>query len=407
MKIFTCSAFAVLVANCVFAQTTAIFSPEWDANVPTNQKPSAIRGLVLSGISEDNKIGLTLAADKKYYLWDLQKRSVLPVKLISYDALKIQSRSASIDEDERRWLRGYFFKGNKPYALVTGYTTGSSVFPRVQAEIWDLEATTPFLKLGKTLKDISDIIQSHTNEIESDSSLKIMQDIFFTNTFPWKVNNCELLPDNKTLIVCSGNGEDWNEIVNNLSTWDLETGQAIRIFSGAKGAIYDFALTHDGTKVLAGGFDMDLHLWDTRSGKLLVTLSRGKIIPKGMETTWDIGKVALTENGKFAAAASGSGLVFVWDVRSQKLLGPPLRFLNPPFSNWPPELAFDPRGKHLAVASRNKIFFYSLPNLQQVDVLEGKQTYPTKIVFLDNQTLAISSVEGSEGVITRFWTLKY
>jgi WD40 repeat protein len=256
--------------------------------------------------------------------------------------------------------------------------------------------------MGKSYKELDDIIQ-HEKFDKNDNGM----DVFFTNTFPCKVNKCELLPDNKTLIVCSGSDEDWNETINNLSAWDLETGQSIRVFTGAKGAIYDFALNHDASKFLAGGFDMDVHLWDIRTGKLLATLSRGKIIPKGMETTWGIGKVALTENARFAAAASGSGLVFVWDVRSQKLLGPPLQFLNAPFNNWPPELAFDPSGKHLAVAKSNKVFIYSLPNLQQVDVLKGKQAYPTKIAFLDNQTLAISSVEGSEGVITRFWTLKY
>lgn len=37
------------------------------------------------------------------------------------------------------------------------------------------------------------------------------------------------------------------------------------------------------------------------------------------------------------------------------------------------------------------------------DVLEGKQAYPTKIAFW----IVTLSADGSEGVITRFWALKY
>jgi len=76
-------ALAVLANTCAFAQGRVNFIPEWDTNIPTNQRPSAVRGLVLSAVSRDATVGLARAADNRFYLWDLQKRRVLPTRLIS------------------------------------------------------------------------------------------------------------------------------------------------------------------------------------------------------------------------------------------------------------------------------------------------------------------------------------
>lgn len=400
MKLLFYITLIILANNHAPLKASEIFVPEWDAGISTNNKPSAVRGFAIEAVSRNNEVGLSLAAGGSFGLIDLQKRCVLPTRLINYGALQIQNPGASIAEEDRRWISGYFFKGKTPCAIVNGQS-GESYISRVQAEIWDLDYTNSILKLGMSRKEFGDFIQ-HQKFDKNDDGM----DAFFTNIFPEKINYCEVLPDKKTLIVCSGGDESWNEIINSLSAWNLETGKSVQIFKGAHGAVYDFSLNRDGSKILAGGFDLDAYIWDTRSGKLLATLPRGKTIPKGMETTWGIYKVALSENSRYAAAASGSGWVFVWDVANQKLIDSQIRFENAPFINWPPLIAFSPKGNILAVAKGNKVFLYSIPKLQLVKDFDGKQQYPTKMIFLDDNTLAVSSVEGPEGVITRFWTIQ-
>jgi WD40 repeat protein len=89
-----------------------------------------------------------------------------------------------------------------------------------------------------------------------------------------------------------------------LRLWDADTGKELRVFTGHTACIFGAALSPDGKRVLSGGCDRTVRLWDATTGKELRQMtghteavisvafgSEGKALSGGIDQTmqlWDL-----------------------------------------------------------------------------------------------------------------------
>jgi WD40 repeat protein len=91
--------------------------------------------------------------------------------------------------------------------------------------------------------------------------------------------------------------------------WDSSTGRALATVHGHTGVVWSVALSADGQLVASGGEDGTVRLWDTTSGRALATLH---------EHTDGIWSVALSSDGRLLASGGGDGILRVWDSLSRR-----------------------------------------------------------------------------------------
>jgi len=93
--------------------------------------------------------------------------------------------------------------------------------------------------------------------------------------------------------------------------WELATGKIVQRYGGHTKVVMDFKLSNDGDRLLTGGGDRLVHLYDAKSGELLKKFEghRGII--------WDVN--FSNDNSKIVTS-SADGTVKVWDISSGEQL---------------------------------------------------------------------------------------
>ena len=94
-----------------------------------------------------------------------------------------------------------------------------------------------------------------------------------------------------------------------LRIWEPSTGRLIRTIN--EGGINSVAFSPDGRRIVSGGQSTALIVWETQTGRKLLTL-------KGHTQT--VSCVAFSPNGKFIASASRDKTARVWDAKTGRLL---------------------------------------------------------------------------------------
>jgi WD40 repeat protein len=132
-----------------------------------------------------------------------------------------------------------------------------------------------------------------------------------------RVYHARFLPDGKRLLTSSRD--------DTVRIWDIASGrELLRIplapareadikagrlkeDSRARDGVWDAIFTLDGKRIISGGLDGSLRVWDANDGRLLVTLA---LFDRGIE------RIAISPTGDLVAAGDDSGVIRLWESRT-------------------------------------------------------------------------------------------
>jgi WD40 repeat protein len=100
-------------------------------------------------------------------------------------------------------------------------------------------------------------------------------------------------------------------------------GYRFRTQDAHAGGVFALGRSEDGKRIITGGADHLVNVWDSQNGKKLKTFK---------DAAQPVYSAALNLDGKIAAAAGREGVVWIWDVEGEKLL----TTLTPPALPAPP-----------------------------------------------------------------------
>ena len=246
-----------------------------------------------------------------------------------------------------------------------------------------------------------------------------------------KVSQCEPLPDvdvawflkDRKTFVSMGEAKDTISILN------IETGKKTTTKIGKRTGyahLENYALTED--KIAIGSRDGRLELWDTKTGKKLLTIREEteKNVSFRFGPTQNNHSISLDFSPDGAILTSGNldGTIQLWDTTT----GEELTILNKPMDKmkmlfhspdgklfthepWerdrmsrPTVLKFSPDGKTLAVGNNNSsIQLWDIAASELIATFTGHTSKVYKLAFSpDGNTLASGSADGT----VRFWDIE-
>lgn len=187
-------------------------------------------------------------------------------------------------------------------------------------------------------------------------------------------------PDGKHL--ASGG---WDNLVR---IWDTATGKEVMTLKGHASPIYNVAYSPDGKQIASGGQEHLVRIWDAATGKEAAVLNQRAAI----------NRLAFTRDGKSLVVCCSDGTLSVWDMATSKQV----RTL-PASRNNDCTFALSPDGKYLAASmNTNDIHVFEMENFKEVRKLTGHENRIVTLVFSpDSRTL----VSGSNDMTLRVWEL--
>jgi WD40 repeat protein len=158
-----------------------------------------------------------------------------------------------------------------------------------------------------------------------------------------------------------------------VEVWDVRSGQRRKTLPGAKGIVFDIAVSPDGKKVAAGCSAGTALVWDVETGQTVWARSY-----RNPETDyWACAmSVAFSPDGKSLAAGYGLfsgeqvGRVKIWDAASGTEI---IAFDGP--RGGVNKVAFHPDGKRLAVAGSEVVEVWDLETVRKLHDLKGHKKW--------------------------------
>lgn len=132
---------------------------------------------------------------------------------------------------------------------------------------------------------------------------------------------------------------------NDITLWDLATGQELRTLVGHYMAVQSLAFSPDGQLLVSGGTDQTIRLWDAKSGQQI------RILREGQNGKYDsfVHTVAFSPDGNTILAGTRDNFVELWDVASGKMR---MRFGG--HQSAVHSVSFSPDGKFFISSSEDK-----------------------------------------------------
>ena len=240
------------------------------------------------------------------------------------------------------------------------------------------------------------------------------------------VESVAFSPDGKHIVSVGG----WDQMVR---LWDVETGLLIGQPLQSQDAVYSVAFSPDGQRIVSGGADTTLRLWNSLNGQPIGRPLRGherlvhsatfspdgqRIVSGSWDQTvrlWDaqtrqpIGEplrghestvisVAFSPNGKTIVSSSHDGTLRLWDAQTRQPIGEPLRGHRGPVN----AVAFSPDGQHMVSGSWDQTLrLWDAQTRQQIgQPFTGDSGRFTSVAFSpDGQRI----VSGSTAWTVRLW----
>jgi WD40 repeat protein len=203
----------------------------------------------------------------------------------------------------------------------------------------------------------------------------------FTQTFG-SISSVRYSPDGRYFAV----GHTKNEI----SIWQVSSGQQISICRGHNNWVQSIAISRDGEFLASGSEDGSIKLWEVESGACLDTLlgHEGKVLA-----------IAFSPDGNTLASGGGDHTIKFWNVHD----GECLKTIDA-HSDWILSVSFSPDGEILASSSGdNTIKLWKMDDYECSKTLEGHTRGIKSVTFSPNGELLAS---GSFDKTVRLWDAK-
>ncbi len=195
------------------------------------------------------------------------------------------------------------------------------------------------------------------------------------------VSSVAISPDGKRII--SG-GED-----GKVRIWDIEKRAEIQTLAGHKGQVLSVAFSPDGKRVASGGKDKTIIVWNTTDGSKVFTIADLKT---------PVTSVLFSQSGKWIFSTSGGPVVQVWDAAK----GEPSRQSLAGHQSAVNCLSLSGDGKRMVTGTDDvekhggQIKVYELSNAHSSATLAGMVGAVNSVAFSPDATL-IASASGDAG----------
>jgi len=209
---------------------------------------------------------------------------------------------------------------------------------------------------------------------------------FIVNTNAQKNKDFHKFPteENNIYDICfTPNGEAIGIADNkSIKVYSIETRELIREFkNGHNGQILSIDISNDSAKLVSGGKDSTVVIWNFKEGELLKSLKCNSIITS----------VCISPNSQYLAYGGSDNSVFVYDIANNKITN-----IFSEHSDDITSIVFSPDGNYIATSSGDKLInIYG--NGALITVLSGHKDWVRDISFYSDGTKLTSC--GDDGKI--------
>ncbi len=164
----------------------------------------------------------------------------------------------------------------------------------------------------------------------------------------------------------------------------------VKIFRGHEDIATAIAFMEDGKKIVSGGYDKTIHVWDVSTGECL------NVFPGHEEFVCSI---ATSPNGKYIASGAGDGCIRIWDGQT----GNCIQTLRDHYKAVA-SLKFTPDGEKLLSAGKDKVIrVWDCQTWQVIQNLKGHKDMINGIELSKDGKIIVS---GSWDNTIRMWNLQ-
>jgi WD40 repeat protein len=184
-------------------------------------------------------------------------------------------------------------------------------------------------------------------------------------------------PDGKRIVSGGGDGT--------IKIWDAATGADVMALRGHLDTVHSVVFSPDGKRLVSGSWDKTIKVWDVASGVELMTL-------RGDGAIWSI---AISSDGKRIISGGAGETIKVWDTETGEELRALRGHESIVFS-----LAFSPDGKHIVSGGDNMLKVWDSVSGIELMTLHGHKQRVTSVSFSPDGKHIVS---GDENGMVKVW----